>query len=284
MVVARGTVSRLTDAWRTVRRFLPPAALRLLAPAHRVIRRRHLRLMAAEDRLMAADDRSATPPAALRFKVAGPGTIPQFFAGGEAMADSVEAALGGVGRSLAAGGDLLDFGCGCGRLLAALERRFPVLRVSGCDVDAEAVEWCRRRFPGMEFRTNAEWPPCDFPPASFDLVWCGSVFTHIDERHQDAWLEEARRLLRPGGLLLASVHGRRSWEKWPPFWGRQRLARDGFFFLRSGVDAGQHPDWYQVAWHTEAYVRQHWSQWFEVRSYLDGGLNGYQDLVVAVPR
>ena len=274
----------LTETWRAVRRFLPPWALRVLGPIHRMVRRTHLREMLAEDRRLTPGERQRLPPAELRFKVAGPGTIAQFFAGGEAMATSVDAALGAAGRSLCAGGDFLDFGCGCGRLLAAIERRFPSLRVNGCDVDPIAVAWSSRRFPEFGFRTNGEWPPCDFPRASFDVIWCGSVFTHIDEAHQDAWLLELHRILRPGGLLVASVHGRLSWEQWIPVLGKSHLEQEGFYFLKSGVDAGLHPDWYQVAWHTEAYVRRHWGRWYEVRSYLEGGLNGYQDIVVAVPR
>lgn len=274
----------LTETWRAVRRFLPPWVLRMLGPIHRVVRHTHLRRMRVEDRRLAAAERGRVPPAELRFKVAGPGTIEQFFAAGEAMAASVDAALGTVGRSLSAGGDFLDFGCGCGRLLAAIEHRFPSLRVQGCDVDPVAVAWSSTRFADFHFRTNGEWPPCDFAQGSFDMIWCGSVFTHIDEPHQDAWLMELHRLLRPGGFLMASVHGRLSWEQWIPLLGKAHLERDGFHFLKSGVDAGMHPDWYQVAWHTEAYVRRHWAPWFEVRSYLEGGLNGYQDIVVAVPR
>jgi SAM-dependent methyltransferase len=274
----------LTEIWRRVRRFLPPQTLRLLGPVHRVSRRMHLRRMRDEDRSLAEGARQRIPPAELRFKVAGPGTVDQFFQGGEAMATSVDAALARVGRSLAEGADFLDFGCGSGRLLAALERRHPALPVSGYDVDPAAIAWCRSRFPAMRFETTTEWPPCVGAAASFDIVWCGSVFTHIDESHQDAWLQEVHRLLRSDGVLLASVHGRRSWEKWLPVWGRSTLDLDGFFFLKSGVDAGLHPDWYQVSWHTEAYVRRHWNRWFVIRDYIEAGLNGYQDIVVAEPR
>lgn len=274
----------LTALWRAIRRRLPPWALRIVGPIHRLVRRAHLRRMLAEDAHLAEAERGLVPPAVLRFKVAGPGTIDQFFAGGEAMAANVDAALGSIGRSLATTGDFLDFGCGCGRLLAALERHFPELRVHGCDVDPAAIAWSSKRFPRFCLRTNGEWPPCEFPSSSFDVIWCGSVFTHIDEAHQDAWLEEFHRLLQPDGLLLASVHGRLSWERSPPFWGNRRLERRGFFFLKSHVDAGLHPDWYQMAWHSEAYVRCHWSRWYDVRSHLEGGLHGYQDVVVAAPR
>lgn len=278
------TFHRLTTAWRAIRRFLPPPVLRAIAPVHRAIRQSHLRRMEADDSLLSEPERSNIPPAHLRFKVAGPGTIGEFLAAGEMMATSVTASLALIGREFSSVHEFLDFGCGCGRLLQALEQRFPHLHISGTDVDHDAIAWCRTRFPRMSFRCNDEWPPCHFTDHSFDLLWCGSVFTHVDEGHQDAWLTETHRLLRGDGVLLASVHGRRSWTQWPPFWGRSQMQRKGFFFLRSRVDAGMHPEWYQVAWHTEDYVRTHWSQWFDIVGYIEGGLNGYQDIVVAVPR
>jgi SAM-dependent methyltransferase len=41
------------------------------------------------------------------------------------------------------------------------------------------------------------------------LIYALSVFSHLDEPLQRAWLAEFRRLLRPGGLLVLSVLGER---------------------------------------------------------------------------
>jgi SAM-dependent methyltransferase len=123
-------------------------------------------------------------------------------------------------------------------------------------------------------------PPSPFERESFDLVWCGSVFTHLDEERQDLWLAEMKRILKPRGLLLASVHGPHCWGPRLPSWTIRRLKRNGMIFTRTGADAGIHPSWYQVAWHTEDYVREHWAAVFEIRGYLPRGFNDYQDLVV----
>src|SRR5262249_38393261 len=105
------------------------------------------------------------------------------------------------------------------------------------------------------------------------------VFTHLDEARQDAWLAELRRVLAPGGYLLASVHGPHCWSGLPGPTVR-RIREHGFLFARTGGDEGIHPDWYQTAWHTQEYVEQHWSRFFEVAAYIPQGFNSYQDVVV----
>ena len=47
----------------------------------------------------------------------------------------------------------------------------------------------------------------DFPDAYFDLIFNHSVFTHLDENYQDAWLAELERVTKPGGVLVLSVSG-----------------------------------------------------------------------------
>jgi SAM-dependent methyltransferase len=51
-------------------------------------------------------------------------------------------------------------------------------------------------------------PPLRFAEEdSFDLVTAASVFTHIPLDLQRRWLEEIRRILRPGGYFLCTVAG-----------------------------------------------------------------------------
>lgn len=272
----------LTRLWRSTRTLVPTQVYPWLAPAYRWRRRRQLAELEADDRAwLAAHPGVLAPPADLRFNVAGPCTIPQFTAMGERMLDDIQAGLTTVGLSLA-GQRVLDFGCGCGRLVLALRRRGLDVRVSGCDVDARAVAWCRAHLPDVPVVQNTELPPAPFADGAFDVIWCGSVFTHLDERHQDLWLAELGRLLAPGGALLASVHGPKAWEPLLPKAAIRRVQQQGLVFTRTDADAGVHPDWYQVAWHTEAYIRRHWQRFFDVRQYLPRGLNDHQDLVVAV--
>ena len=54
-------------------------------------------------------------------------------------------------------------------------------------------------------------PPLPLEDESFDLIWSISVFTHLTDNSLP-WLCELHRLLRPGGLLIATYMGRWTWE------------------------------------------------------------------------
>jgi SAM-dependent methyltransferase len=101
---------------------------------------------------------------------------------------------------------VLEFGCGSARVLRHF-RNIGYLSLAGSDANPKAIEWARRNLPGIDFRTNALEPPLPFAEESFDLVYALSVFTHIPLVWQRPWLEELRRVLRPGGYLLCTVLG-----------------------------------------------------------------------------
>jgi SAM-dependent methyltransferase len=269
--------------WQAVRPFVPVQFYPILAPVYRWRRRVQLkRIEEGDRRYLAVHPGLKVPPPELRYNVVGPCTIEQFLRGGEQTVDDIEAALRSIDKSLSQIRELLDFGCGCGRLVSALQgRRLTDLRVTACDVDERAIRWCRQSLENIKFVANDALPPSPFENESFDLVWCGSVFTHLDENHQDLWLDEINRILKPNGILLASVHGPHLWEPRLPSWTIGNLRTKGLVFARTGADAGIHPSWYQVAWHTEKYIREHWASVFEIRGYRPRGFNDYQDIVVA---
>ena len=77
----------------------------------------------------------------------------------------------------------------------------------GCDIDGDSVAWCRESLPTGHFEHASPEPPTPYEDRFFDLVIGCSVFTHLTEPMQEAWLAELRRVLAPGGLLVVSVHG-----------------------------------------------------------------------------
>ncbi|MFQ5732454.1 MAG: class I SAM-dependent methyltransferase, partial [Planctomycetaceae bacterium] len=131
-----------------------------------------------------------------------------------------------------------------------------------------------------EFHVNGHRPPLPFDDDAFDVVSTTSVFTHLDEIDQFLWLGELRRVLKPGGVLLASVHGRECVRHYPS-WVRRRIAEKGFVYARTDAESKWFPSWYQVAWHSREYIDREWSRLFSIRDYLPQAINGYQDLVVA---
>jgi SAM-dependent methyltransferase len=146
------------------------------------------------------------PPARLRVKVAGTGDLDWFLSSGKLGEESIRAAVARHGRPVETLDALLDFGCGCGRVTRWFAHANGVA-VHGSDMNADAVAWCRANLPGR-FETNGLAPPLAFDDESFDLVYALSVFTHLPGELQLAWQRELRRVLRPGGLLLVTTHGR----------------------------------------------------------------------------
>lgn len=183
--------------------------------------------------------------------------------------------------------DVLDFACGPGRAIRAFHGRVPSAHLAGSDIDAEAIAWARANLGDIaEFQCNDSTPPTRFGDATFDVIYCISLFTHLDAAAQDIWLAELARVLRPGGVLLATVHGRAASG---PCTARERalLQRDGIAFRvdRKGrFKLDGLPDSYQTTYHTRAYIERHWTRHFDVRAYREGGVHGHQDIVLLARR
>jgi SAM-dependent methyltransferase len=130
----------------------------------------------------------------------------QYFGIGESALRSCLHALHGAGRPLPR--RVLDFGCGHGRVLRTLRAAFPDAELLACDIDPEAVEFCRATF-GARPVAGSENLPETRQVTGIDLLWAGSVLTHLDLPGWDALLRYCARALAPGGIALLTTHGRR---------------------------------------------------------------------------
>jgi SAM-dependent methyltransferase len=101
---------------------------------------------------------------------------------------------------------VLDFGCGCGRVLRHWSN-LPDTRVHGSDFNPYMIDWCRRELPFASFTLNGVAPPLEYGDSSVDLVYAVSVFTHLPAPLQLPWLRELTRVVRPGGRVLVSLNG-----------------------------------------------------------------------------
>src|SRR5690606_17363810 len=146
-----------------------------------------------------------TPPPHLMIRVSGNDAPETFLRVGRESAEILMNRARAYCRHEVA--DVLDWGCGPGRVASQIAVLYPDVRLRGCDPDGEAIAWCRETIPG-EFTTSDLYPPLPYEDGSCDAV-CGlSVMTHLRRRVQRVWLKEPARVLRSGGLLLATVHGR----------------------------------------------------------------------------
>ena len=202
-----------------------------------------------------------------------------YWAGRESVRE-LERVLAIAGRALGSFESILDFGCGCGRMLLWMQELAGRRAPHGTDIDAEAIDWCREHVPYAEVTVNDPDPPLPHPDGAFDLVVGQSVFTHFDERRQDAWLGELERVTSADGFLVLSTHGEVALgdDVWRI---RDRLEDEGIVYIDDvfGPDYPL-PDWYQITYHAPWYVFEHWSSFFEIRAYLPGGALGVQDQIL----
>lgn len=102
--------------------------------------------------------------------------------------------------------DILDFACGYGRVLRLLTVRFPQARIVASDVDRAALHFCERALGAAALESGTDLAGLDLG-RRFDLIWCGSLITHLSEPLATDLLDFFARHLNPGGLCLASAHG-----------------------------------------------------------------------------
>lgn len=108
--------------------------------------------------------------------------------------------------NLRAVGRVLDLPCGHGRVLRFLVRRFPRASFTACDLDRDGVDFCARAFGATPVYSKTDLDALSFDQP-FDLIWCGSLITHLDAGQTRALFRLFARNLAPGGLLLFSAHG-----------------------------------------------------------------------------
>lgn len=218
------------------------------------------------------------PPAMLRFRVSESVHEKLFVDIGRKCAHLIAGLLSERGKANE-GSRVLDFGCGCGRTIKWLIEDHPEAVFSGCDIDPEAIRWCHDHLPQGNFQVNAALPPLEYESSHFDAVYCFSVFTHLNETMQDAWLAELRRIVKPNGVLIISVHGHNATRVLSEA-DRRVLKSEGFLHKTSRKLSGFLPDWYHTTWHSQSYILDKLTSLFGTATYIVV-VDGIQDCVVA---
>jgi SAM-dependent methyltransferase len=119
-------------------------------------------------------------------------------------------------------------------------------------------------------------PPLPYEDESFAAVLGLSVMTHLRRECQLRWLEEICRVLRPGGVLLATVHGKAAHN----FFGVEHVEGLDDRYLDPYMAEVLPADYYRTVLQTETYTRDTWStDEFPVTGYYASAI-GNHDLVV----
>lgn len=95
---------------------------------------------------------------------------------------------------------ILEIGCGIGRIGKLLSKE--CLHWFGSDISGGMLKHAAERLRGSSNTTLVELSTVgllEFPSSAFDLVYCSIVFMHLLEWDRYRYVQEAFRVLRPGG-------------------------------------------------------------------------------------
>jgi SAM-dependent methyltransferase len=104
---------------------------------------------------------------------------------------------------------ILDFPCGSGRVTRHLVPFFAQSRVFACDLYDYHVKFCVDEFGAEGIMSRENLDEVDFGQ-KFDLIFCGSLLTHLPEDLFQATLRLLKRSLSEDGLAIITLHGRYS--------------------------------------------------------------------------
>ena len=102
---------------------------------------------------------------------------------------------------------ILDFPCGYGRVLRSLVSYFPEAEITACDIEKDAVDFCVETFSvnGVYSDTN---PSKINLGRKYDLIWCGSLLTHLNKHDALRFYDFFLNHLEDNGILILSIQGR----------------------------------------------------------------------------
>jgi ubiquinone/menaquinone biosynthesis C-methylase UbiE len=211
----------------------------------------------------------------------GFGTTIEFLNSGRINVETMKRILETSGFSIKEGNRVLDFGCAVGRMIRWLDDIAEQCEIWGVDPTAELIIWCQQHLsPPFYFCTTTTAPHLPFEDGYFDLIYAGSVFTHIADL-ADAWFLELKRIVRPGGRLYITVHDKHTidlalnhpdpppfYDSLLPYYKKENIGEldfDMFTIKRSRLTMEEHAQ----VFHNIDYLRRHWGRIMNILSVTE---------------
>jgi SAM-dependent methyltransferase len=132
------------------------------------------------------------------------GSLEHYVSVGESALRCIRLGLLAAGKSEVR--SILDFACGFGRVLRVLKASFPSAQLTACDISRNAVDFCSEQFDAHAIQSGEDFTKLQIN-TTFDLIWCGSLLTHLEPAQFTSGLGFFRSLLSPGGIVVFTTHG-----------------------------------------------------------------------------
>ncbi|MCC3424652.1 MAG: methyltransferase domain-containing protein [Microcoleus sp. PH2017_01_SCD_O_A] len=194
-------------------------------------------------------------------------------------------------RTLMPDSQILDFGCGWGRIIRFFIKDVRGENLYGVDIDPEMISLCQETVRYGNYNLVHPLPPSELPCESFDVIYAYSVFSHLNEQASFQWVEEFYRILKPGGLLFVTTQGRsfiddcRYCREHPNLespWHQalatafvdseavyQAYDRGEFLHHPTGGGSAQSSSFYGETLIPPGYVEREWTRFFSFRDFVD---------------
>jgi SAM-dependent methyltransferase len=188
---------------------------------------------------------------------------------------------------------VLDFPSGYGRVLRFLRAAYPDAEITACDIDRDGVDFCAKTFNAQPVYSTVDMATVPILQA-YDLIWCGSLLTHIHAAQWRELLELFSAHLSDSGALIFTTHGRPNAERlrakrnvfdklglsdWAIATILSDYERCGFGYQNYSAQEG-----YGVSLSSPSWVCSQVIQTSGLRlvAYQEGGWGGIQDAVACV--
>jgi SAM-dependent methyltransferase len=189
---------------------------------------------------------------------------------------------------------ILDFPCGAGRVTRHLRAFFPQSRIVACDLYDHHVKFCVRELGVEGMGSKENFDELDFG-LQFDLIFCGSLLTHLPEEHYRPVIRLLSRSLTAQGIAIVTLLGRHSEYAQKHKWkylddslfaiAEATVAQTGFGFV--DYDYAIRSKFDQQAHYGITLSRPHWilriaEEDYGIRllNFIERGWDDHQDVLV----
>jgi SAM-dependent methyltransferase len=160
---------------------------------------------------------------------------------------------------------ILDFGCGCGRIIRHFYSYSKNNNYFGSDLNPELIKWCGENLTFGNFSVNDLAPPLKYLNEMFNLIYARSVFTHIGPDLQKEWMKEFNRILKTGGSFYFTTHGESTFTNLTKK-EQVELVRNGILTVNQNVEGDNKCTVYQ----TRKFVEENLLDGFELLEFITG--------------
>jgi SAM-dependent methyltransferase len=210
---------------------------------------------------------------------------------GQSAIQCIKLAILASGRDFSDIKEILDLPCGYGRVSRMLKVEFPDAQLTGCDLLRDGVEYCKQLFGVKPLYSDKDIKNVK-TDEKFDLIWCGSLLTHLNSDRWPAFIDFFNDALDPKGILVFTTHGRYVADLMRSKkcnYGIDDIAKlmkivQDFDALGFGYANYPHSDEYGISASSPSYVLSLIEKQFGLRilTYLEKGWDDHQDVIACI--